>query len=97
MQKKLHQWQDATTYFKNTVDRTPTAWQYDTPDLWIWISKNHRHYPNEWVITCHAVGIEAAQMRVTIDTPLEDVQSMAIRVIRRRLLKMVEGMEAKTE
>ena len=97
MEKQNYQWTDATTYSRGQTDKTPIAWQYNTPDLWIWISNGHRYHRNEWVVTCHALAIDAVVMRAGIDTPLADVQAMAIRIVKRRLSNMLTNIEPPTE
>lgn len=93
MSNTHHIWQDATTYSRGQEDRTPTAWDYSTPDLRIWISKAHRHYPGEWVITCHAVHYDAAKMKIEKDASLEDAQAMAFRIIKNKLEQMLKSMD----
>jgi len=95
MQNEFHQWQDATNYRRDQTDKTPTAWEYKTPDLRIWISRHHIYNPGKWVITCFALRLDAQEMKIKEDATLEQAQEMALRIVRRRLQTMLSNLEPK--
>ena len=76
-------WTDATTYSRhyskgdrlNPVE--PKAWRVKSGPVEIWIGKDHRDYPGEWVMHCAALGINTKALRLPGDTDAKIAQNAA--------------------
>lgn len=79
------EWKDATTYSRDQKDRKQTAWSLELPSLRIWVGCAHRDYPKQFIMHCHQLGFDTHVMNLDSDTPIEEVQRVAIIKCRTRL------------
>lgn len=92
---KTHEWFDSTTYSRDDNQKIPNVWSYKTGQLTITVVKHHRNYPNKWILHCRHIGISDGQMKPSHDTPLAEIQSLAIRIVQRKLELMLGSFSQK--
>lgn len=96
MSETLNQWYDSTTYSRNNTERKPSCWTLYTGMLRISVLSGHLYNPGKWVMHCHHLGMEAVVLTAPIETPVEEVQAAAIRIVRKRLDKMIDSLPKQT-
>ena len=71
-------WEDATSYSKGQRGKqTQTAWQCKIDGAKIWVSCDHRDYPNEWVMSCDQLDMVCVVLGST-DISSETARDRAI-------------------
>ena len=73
------EWKDATAYSRGQRGaKKPTAWEIGNGRIRVWVSKGHTHYPGEWVVTCHALGMEAVSTGLGSDVDKDTAKTCAL-------------------
>lgn len=86
-------WKDESTRTLGTVGpaevrAVPTTWVGYSDGLRFAVTR-HRDYPGQWVLRCHAIGVDIQ----ALDTiTAQDAMEEAVRFIVRRLEKMLKGL-----
>lgn len=93
MSKTLHQWHDTTTYSRHQPDIEPNCWSYITGKFTISVIKSPRHIPGKWCIQCLELNINFLQLNSPIDSPIEIIQSAAIRIIKTKISDMLKSFD----
>lgn len=86
-------WKDATIYSRGDAERKQTAWELSNEHLRIWVSNDHRWYPNKWVYSCYQVGVnDAKELNLPNTATPEQAQERALMWVRARLQKMLDSI-----
>jgi hypothetical protein len=91
MNEPLHTWHDSTTYSRDDKQRVPSSWSYKTEKLKITVVNKHRDYPDRWIMHCYDIGMNTVVLKAPIETPVDEIQAAAIRVVKRRLSEMIKS------
>lgn len=87
-------WKDTTTYSRGDKERKPSEWTWEKGKLKITVLTGHMYYPNRWLLICPMAGMPQSVLKAPIETPLEEIQAAAIRIVRKRLLEYIETLNA---
>jgi len=75
-------WKDTTTRCRGDYDSDPTTWTTEIGDLRITVTSGHIHYPGQWIMHCHRIGMD------TVPIPgknAEDAQRAALERVRKKI------------
>ena len=83
-------WRDATTYSRYDKDSKPTCYEIKHGNLRIYITCGHIHHRPDWVLHCHAIGIDSKPIAVpgrkfTAGDNLNTVKARAIEIVEARI------------
>ena len=72
-------WKDATSYSQGQRGKiAQTAWEITINGARIWVSRGHRYYPDDWVMTCARLGIGAVSLGKSEGVSSEQARNRAI-------------------
>jgi len=91
MSDKIKTWKDETTYSRYDKESNPSVWHYNTGKITVILIKNHIDYPGKWLVKSYDIK-SASTLTAPIDTPLETVQEIALRVIKKKLNEMIDSL-----
>lgn len=77
-------WKDSTAYSRDAKVKRQTAWTLELPSYSITITRGHIYYPNEFVMHCHAVGIDAKPLGLD-GSKIDEAKEKAVQFVRSRL------------
>jgi hypothetical protein len=86
----LTQWRDCTSYSRDDKERVPKAYEIKHGYLRICITCEHIHHRPNWVLHCHAIGIDSkpiivAGRKLNKDDDLGIVKLWAIEIVEARI------------
>ena len=86
----MTEWKDVTCYSRGDKDREPTTWKADYGDRFsVSITCAHIYHPGQWVMHCHALGIDTKPMP---SKSLEDAKVDAEAYVRSTLLGYLQAI-----
>lgn len=75
------EWKDATSYSQGQRGKIePNAWECAVSGVRVWVGSGHRYYPDEWVMHCYSLDIEAKRIGPTAALSDADAQCEALRI-----------------
>lgn len=91
------EWNDCTTYSRGDKERVPTCFEIKHGWLRICITSDHIYHRPNYVLHCHALGIDSKSITVmsrkfNADDPVEIVQARALEIIEARLDQIRDDM-----
>lgn len=73
------EWKDATSYSQGQRGKIdPNAWECTVKGVRVWVGSGHRHYPDEWVMHCPELGMDAARVGPTSALTANDAKQAAL-------------------
>jgi len=87
----MKEWKDSTTYSRGK-ERIPSVWAYKNDQIRISILNKHKYYPNKWVLNCFTLNIEGHVLNIPFDTPIEEVQKVALKLIKTKLQRIIQSL-----
>lgn len=89
------EWKDATTYSQGQRGaKEPTSWEVGSGRVSVWVSKGHLHHPDEWVVTCHALGMEAVSTGLGCEVDKDTVKHCALNMAESEARKITREISA---
>jgi len=85
-------WKDTTSRSQNNPNAPATCWTGKNDALEITVLNRHRHYPEEWIMHCYALGFDAYRMKIPFETSPEEAQAWAVNIVRNRLMAMLNSL-----
>lgn len=86
-------WKDITTYSRGEDPNNPSCWSITLGPIRVVVMKDHRWYPNDYVMTCAAFGIDTAKFGVSVENELEVAQEKALDIIRLKVKEIQDGLD----
>jgi hypothetical protein len=84
-------WKDITSYSQSDKERIPTAWIASTQHLKVVVTCGHRDYKPDWVMHCHALGIDTKHLKGC--KSLDDAKRMAIEEVRLKIKNLSDSAQ----
>ena len=88
----MSEWKDCTRYSRDQRVRIPTAFELQSGEIRIVITKAHLYNPGYWTMHCRAVGIDTYDTKLPADQPAELAQQMAINIVSNKLRDLAASL-----
>ncbi len=85
------EWKDGTSYSRHDEERKQTVSTAKDGPIEITVVSDHRDYPGEWVMHCHALGISTFRLK-NCKTEA-DAKRRALQTVNDRFLKYAIHVE----
>ena len=88
----MAEWKDVTSYSRDDKERKPTSWRIDYGDgLSVSITCGHIYHRGQWVMHCHALGIDTKLMP---SKSADEAKVDAYGYVRSTLLGYLQALES---
>ncbi len=82
-------WKDTTSYSRGQVNIIPSCWTLKTQHVTIDVLNGHIHFPGEWVMHCHSIGINKKRIGIVGQMTEEQAKETAIQIVKHVLNMML--------
>ena len=85
-------WKDETSYHQGERGHiVPKTWKARSGRLCVTVTR-HLNYPGDWCLVCYEAGIHIQQLNVDGNASPEVAQADALKIVRRKLIKLMDDL-----